>query len=125
KKNFGPDGVMGTSDDINLSASCAKTTLLNGQVVPLTIYHFDPNLKTAYVSEYTAGLEIGFNQDYSLRFNVQRKFDRNGSKTVNVNTPYSSYTDVTSADDPGSDGRTCTGGPFALVGIASPCSGGT
>src|SRR6185295_3405426 len=35
KKNAGPDGVILTSDDLNLtSSSCGKTAILNGQVVP-------------------------------------------------------------------------------------------
>jgi hypothetical protein len=105
RRNFGPDGLMGTADDINLAGSCARSAVVNGQVVGINTYHWDENLAANYVSEYTAGVEIGFNRDYSLRFNIQRKFDRNGSKTVSVRLPYSKYTDLRCANDPGRDAK--------------------
>jgi len=39
-----------------------------------------------------------------MRFNVVRKFDHGGSKTVDTLLPYSAYTDVRSAVDRGRDG---------------------
>jgi hypothetical protein len=101
---FGPDGIMGTADDVGLSSSCAKTAFVGGQVIPAATYHFDPNLKPSYVTEYTAGLEYGINRDYAVRVSVQRKFERNGNKTISVLKPYSAYTDLVCAPDPGRDG---------------------
>ncbi len=105
---FGPDGIMGTGDDVGLSASCAKTAVVAGQVLPVATYHFDPNLKPTYVNEYTAGLEVGLNRNYSIRFSVQRKFDRNGSKAINTLRPYSKYSDLRCATDPGRDAKAGT-----------------
>ena len=108
KRNFGADGLMGTSDDINLASSCARSTVVNGQVVPLNTYKWDEGLRPNFVSEYTAGVEIGFSRDYSLRFNIQRKFDRNGNKSIPVLLPYSAYSDIRCANDPGRDAKAGT-----------------
>jgi hypothetical protein len=121
---FGPDGIMGTGDDVGLSASCAKTAVVGGQVLPIATYHFDENLKPTYVNEFTAGLEVGINRDYSVRFAVQRKFDRNGSKTINVLKPSSKYTDLRCAIDPGRDAKPHTpddnpAGPVCYYSIPS------
>jgi hypothetical protein len=125
RKNAGPDGIPLTADDLNLNGACGKVAFFNGQGVPLNIYHFDSNLKPDYVSEFTAGLEIGFSRDYALRFSVQRKFERNGNRTINLNTPFSTYADVTTADDPGRDGLFCTGSSFAAPGAKTlPCGSG-
>jgi Carboxypeptidase regulatory-like domain len=104
KQNFGPDGIMGTADDIALNGSCAKTTVVNGQTVPLNTYHWDSNLKASYVNEYTGTVDLGLSRDYSVHFSIQRKFDRNGSQTVNLNRPYELYTALKCAHDPGADG---------------------
>jgi hypothetical protein len=114
---FGPDGIMGTADDIGLSQSCAKTAFVGGQVIPAATYHFDSNLAPSYVSEYTGGVEYGINRDYAIRFSVQRKFDRNGNKTISSLLPYSSYTDIRCAADPGRDGvlSIANGGPAKLA----------
>jgi hypothetical protein len=101
---FGPDGVMGTSDDVGLSGSCIKTAFVGGQVLPISTYHFDSKLAPSYVSEYTASLDYGINRDYSVHFTVQRKFDRNGNKSINTLKPYDSYTEIRCAHDPGVDG---------------------
>jgi hypothetical protein len=106
---FGPDGIMGTSDDVGLSSSCIKTAFVNGQVLPISTYNFDSNLKPSYVSEYTAGLEYGINRDFSIRFAFQRKFERNGSRTVDALKPYSAYTDLRCDNDRGRDGKLGTG----------------
>src|SRR5207247_1830206 len=105
------DGIMGTADDVGLSASCAKTAFVGGQVLPIATHHFDPSLKPSYVSEYTAGVEYGINRDYSIRLAIQRKFERNGNvngKTINVLKPSSKYTDLRCYTDPGRDGKTGT-----------------
>jgi hypothetical protein len=56
-----------------------------------------------YLDEYTAGLEIAFTHDYSMRFNVVRKFDFRGSTTNNLAQPYDAYTTLRTAPDPGPD----------------------
>ena len=60
------------------------------------------------MDEYAAGVDIGFSRDYSLRFNVIRKFDFGGSKTVDALLPYDAYTDIRCAADPGRDGKLWT-----------------
>jgi len=117
QKNAGPDGVLLTSDDLNLNGSCGKTAIVNGQVVPTSTYHWDSNLKANFVNEYTASVDIGLNRDYALHFGVQRKFDRNGNQTVNQNYGYADYTDIRCADDLGADGLagTADDNPFGKV----------
>jgi hypothetical protein len=61
-------------------------------------------LKPSYVTEFTGTLDVGFSKDYSFRVNVQRKFDHNTYKTINLNVPISAYTRVNCATDPGPDG---------------------
>jgi len=95
KPNFGADGLMGTADDVNLSGSCTGGA---------GVYNFDPNLKTGYMDEYAAGVDIGFSRDYSVRVNIIRKFDFGGSKTVDALLPYEQYTEVRSGVDRGRDG---------------------
>jgi hypothetical protein len=53
-----------------------------------------------YLNEYTAGVEVGLNRNYSIRFNVSRKFNVGGSIADNVLLPYSAYSDVRCAVDP-------------------------
>src|SRR5207248_2454499 len=100
-----------------LSASCAKTAFVGGQILPGATFRFDPNLKPSYVSEYTGGIDYGINRDYNVRFSFQRKFDRNGSKTIDALKPYSAYTDLACANDPGRDGvfSIANGGPAKLA----------
>jgi len=62
------------------------------------------DLKGSYLDEYTAGVEIAFNRDYSMRFNVVRKFDYPGTKTYNLAEPFEAFTDVRTYPDPGPDG---------------------
>lgn len=99
RPNFGPDGLMGTSDDVNLSGACTGGA---------GVFNFDPNLKTAYMDEYAAGIDVGFSRNLSLRVNVIRKFDFGGYTTVDALLPYGAYTDVRSAVDRGRDGITGT-----------------
>jgi len=93
--NLGADGVMGTSDDVNLSGACSGGT---------GTFAFDKNLRTSYMDEFAGGVDIGFSRDYSLRVNVVRKFDFGGSKTIDVLLPYSAYTDFRQGVDRGKDG---------------------
>jgi Carboxypeptidase regulatory-like domain len=52
----------------------------------------DKGLKSNYLDEYTAGVDIGFSRDYSLRISVVRKFDFPESKTLDLAQPFESYT---------------------------------
>ncbi|MBI4473870.1 MAG: TonB-dependent receptor, partial [Acidobacteria bacterium] len=63
----------------------------------------DPALKPAYLDEYTAGIEVGLSRDYTIRFNVIRKMDYGGSKTLDLAMPFEAWTDVRYAADPGRD----------------------
>lgn len=65
----------------------------------------DSNVDNYWTDEYTAGIELGLSRDYLLRFNVVRKMDYGGTKTLDINQPYSAYTDVRTGIDPGRDNR--------------------
>ena len=67
------------------------------------IQRLDSNLKSPYLDEFTTGLEWGFKKDYLVGFNAVRKFDKGGSKTLDLAQPYSAYTDIRCAVDPGRD----------------------
>jgi hypothetical protein len=90
--SFGADGLMGTSDDVNLSGACSG----GGGV-----FTFDDKLRTSYMDEYAAGVDLAFGRDYTVRINVIRKFDFGGSSTVDALLPYSAYTDLVSGVDRG------------------------
>lgn len=62
----------------------------------------DTNLTSLITDEVTIGAEFG-HRDYTMRFNVVRKNDIGGSNVLDLAMPYSSYTDVRSAVDPGRD----------------------
>lgn len=62
------------------------------------------DLNGNYLDEFTAGIEMSFSHDYSMRVNVVRKFDFPGTTTNNLAQPFSAYTDVRTATDPGPDG---------------------
>ena len=68
----------------------------------------DTNLDNTWMDEYTAGVEFGLSRDYVIKFNVIRKMDYGGSKTLNIAQPYEAYTDFRSAVDPGRDNVTGT-----------------
>jgi len=63
----------------------------------------DPGLKGSWLDEYTAGVEFGLNRDTVVRFNLVRKYDHGGSKTLNLATPYEAFTDFRLGVDPGRD----------------------
>src|SRR5204862_8003270 len=67
--NLGPDGLMGTADDVNLSGACTGGAGSNG------MHALDSNLESTYVDEYTAALADGLTRAYSMRFPVARTFD--------------------------------------------------
>ncbi|MBI4473959.1 MAG: TonB-dependent receptor [Acidobacteria bacterium] len=67
------------------------------------IQRLDTNLKSPYLEEYTAGVQVGFRKDYLIGFTAVRKFDIGGSKTLDLAQPFSAYTDVRYAVDPGRD----------------------
>ena len=52
----------------------------------------DKDLKSDYLDEYTAGLDIGFSRDYSLRLSVVRKFDFAGTKELDLSQPFEAFT---------------------------------
>lgn len=113
RPNFGSDGLMGTSDDVNLSGACTGGS---------GVFNFDSNLRTSYMDEYAAGVDIGFSRDLSLRVNVIRKFDFGGSKTVDALLPYSAYTDVRSGVDRGRDGIAGTADDGVVYAWSVPAS---
>ncbi|MBI4471771.1 MAG: TonB-dependent receptor [Acidobacteria bacterium] len=63
----------------------------------------DPSLKGSWLDEYTAGFELGLSRDTLVRFNAVRKFDYGGSKVLDLARPFSAYTEVRYAVDPGRD----------------------
>jgi hypothetical protein len=62
-----------------------------------------PDLKAAGMDEYTGGVDVGMTRDLTLRFNVVRKIDWGGSKTLNLAQPFEAFTDYRSGVDPGRD----------------------
>jgi hypothetical protein len=62
------------------------------------------DMNASYLDEFTAGVEIGFNRDYSMRMNIVRKFDYPGTKTYNLAEPFAAFTDLRTYPDPGPDG---------------------
>lgn len=72
----------------------------------------DSNLHSSYTDEYTGGVELGLKRNYLVRLNFVRKFDYDGTKSLDLNQPFSAYTDVlcgvkgsssTNGIDPGRD----------------------
>lgn len=53
---------------------------------------FAKELDASYLDEYTAGLDVGFSRNYSLRVNIVRKFDFPRTETISNNQPYAAYT---------------------------------
>jgi hypothetical protein len=67
------------------------------------IQRIDSNVELPYMDEYTAGIELGFTRDMTMRFNVVRKQDFGGFYVKDLARPYEAYTDVRYAVDPGRD----------------------
>jgi len=65
----------------------------------------DPNVDNYWTDEYTGGVEVGLRRDYLIRFNVVRKMDFGGTKTLDLAQPFESYSDVRTATDPGRDNK--------------------
>jgi hypothetical protein len=63
----------------------------------------DPNLKGAYLDEYTGGVDLGLWKDSSVRINFVHKRDFRGNKVLNLAQPYEAFTDVVNRVDPGRD----------------------
>lgn len=51
------------------------------------------NLDSDYLDEYTAGADIGFSRNYSLRINVVRKFDYPRTKSIDQAQPFGAWSD--------------------------------
>jgi hypothetical protein len=51
------------------------------------------NLKSSYVDEYTAGVDVGFNRNTTLRLSVVRKFESPQYKERDLAQPFEAYTD--------------------------------
>lgn len=81
------------------------------------IRRLSDDLEANYLDEYTLGLDIGFSRNYSLRFNVVRKFDFDTTKTLDLAQPFEAWTDVRSGPDPGRDNvlGTADDGPTVSV----------
>jgi hypothetical protein len=67
-----------------------------------------PDLEAAGMDEYTGGVDFGMTRDLTLRFNVVRKIDWGGSKTLNLAQPFEAFTDYRTGVDPGRDNITGT-----------------
>ena len=93
--DLGPDGLYGTPDDPELQS-------VSGGAGIQTRFLAD-GLKAPWTEEFTAGIDVGISRDYSFRFNTVRKVDYRNQNQINVNLPYSAYTDVVYAVDPGRD----------------------
>jgi hypothetical protein len=59
----------------------------------------DP-VKNNYLDEVTLGLDFQMNADWTGRVNVVRKWDRQGSQTLNAALPYEAYTQSVIQTDP-------------------------
>jgi hypothetical protein len=129
KPNFGAQNYLGSPTNVGLISGCAKLQVSStGQVSPISSYQWDPNLKPSYVNEFTATAEIGLSRDYNVRINVQRKFDRNNYKTLNLNIPASAYTQSKCVNDPGYDGIAGTAddnpnGPVCFTSVPTAYAG--
>jgi hypothetical protein len=75
------------------------------------------NLNASFLDEYTAGIDIGFTRDTSIRFNVIRKFDHDATKTLDLAQPYEAWTDLRTGPDRGPDNilGTADDGPAVMV----------
>jgi len=111
----GADGILFTNDDTG--------ALFNGcSGGGSGTRKLDPGLDNSYTDELTAGIELGFGRDFLGRFNVVRKMDYGGSKTIDVLLPYSAYTDVRSAVDPGRDNKPGTADDATIYAYSVPTS---
>jgi hypothetical protein len=61
----------------------------------------DNNLQTSFTDEYTGGIELGLKKNYLVRLNFVRKFDYDGTKSLDLNQPFGAYTDIKRGLDPG------------------------
>jgi hypothetical protein len=95
----GADGLFGTKDD----TGPAVWTSCTGGGGTQTL---DPNLKGGPITdEYSAGVELGLQHGYLVRFNAVHKLDYGGNKTLDLAQPYEAYTDVRAGTDPGPDNK--------------------
>jgi hypothetical protein len=57
----------------------------------LTLPRIDPNLRNAYITEFTAGIDHQLFNDWNLRFNFVRKIDDGQWDTINQNYSITDY----------------------------------
>ena len=63
----------------------------------------DSSLRGSWLDEFTVGAELGLNRDSVFRFNIVRKQDSGGHKTLNLAQPFEAFTDVRYGVDVGRD----------------------
>ncbi len=111
----GPDGKYFTSDDTG--ATFANCT---GGGSNFGTRRIDLNLKPNYLDEYTAGLEVGFSRDLTMRLNAVRKFGFRKSKLLNLAEPYAAWTDQVAIADWGPDNIQGTADDAAVYAFSVP-----
>jgi hypothetical protein len=92
----GADGILFTNDDTGATFNGCSGGGTGTR-------RLSEDLDNSYTDELTAGIELGLNRDYLIRFNIVRKMDYQGNKTLDLAEPFSAYTDVRSGVDPGRD----------------------
>ncbi len=63
----------------------------------------DPNLAAEGMDEFTGGVDLGLNRDWTVRLNVVRKLDWGGNKQLDQAQPFEAFTDRRTGVDPGRD----------------------
>jgi len=114
----GPGASPGPSgSNVNQAATITRTYSNWDGTIPYTpiaanlvstsggggIQRLDSNLKSPYLDEYTTGIQFAMTRDYLIGFNAVRKFDKGGSKTLDLAQPYEAFTDIRCGVDVGRD----------------------
>lgn len=77
-------------------------------------------LKNQFTDEYTTGIDVQLSNDYSVRFNIVRKFDKQGRQTMNVALPFEAFTDTILRSDIGRDNVAGTSDDRQIVVFSVP-----
>ena len=117
----GSSGVLGnpgpSADDVNPNATITRTYSNWDGTIPyvpnpanLTSTSgggagrsIDPAMKGPYVDEFTAGIDVGLSRVTTVQFNYVHKLDGQGEMNINAAQPFSAFTQVSTAVDPGRD----------------------